>query len=103
MSLIRTANSKPHMILCGMCERFGSHSILRVLRRWNLQLISAVTVSIREAVVPERLPQVNAHLRIGEIELGPDAIERLLGDRIAGHKKRESLMPLAGAGHLLLG
>jgi hypothetical protein len=42
-------------------------------------------------------------LWVGEIELGPDAVERLLCRGITRHKERELLTPLAGAGDLLLG
>jgi len=63
----------------------------------------ALTVSIREAVVPERLPEIDADLRVGKIELASDAIEWLLGDRISWHKKCEGLMPLTSAGDLFLG
>ena len=47
--------------------------------------------------------EIDSNLRIGEIELGSGASERLLGHWIAGHKKRELLIPLAGPGNLLLG
>ena len=60
-------------------------------------------ILIAGAVVPQRFPEIDADLRVGEIELGPGAIERLIGHRIAGHKERELLMPLAGAGDFLLG
>ena len=58
-------------------------------------------ISIIEAVVLQRFPQIDAHPRIGEIELDSGAIERLLGHRVAGHEERELLMPLAGPDDLL--
>ena len=58
--------------------------------------------SIAEARVPQRFPEIDPNLRIGEIELDADPIERLLGRRIAGHEERELLMPLAGARDFLL-
>jgi hypothetical protein len=60
-------------------------------------------ISITKAVIFERFPEIDADLRIGEIEPGPDAIERLFGHRIAGHEERERLMPLAGSRDLLFG
>jgi hypothetical protein len=59
--------------------------------------------SIAEAMILQRYPEIDPDLRIGKIEPGPGAIERLLGYRIAGHKERELLMPLAGPGDLMLG
>src|ERR1051325_8242097 len=53
-------------------------------------------LSITAALVLQCFPKIDPGLRIGEIELDPDAIERLLGHGIAGHKERELLMPLAG-------
>jgi hypothetical protein len=58
--------------------------------------------SIIEAVIPQRFPEIDPHLWIGEIELDPGAIEGLLGVQVAGHKEREFLMPLAGPGDFLL-
>ncbi len=57
---------------------------------------SAITqILITEAVVLERFPEIDSDARIREIELGSGAIKRLLRHRIAGHKERELLMPLA--------
>ena len=60
-------------------------------------------ISIAQARILERFPEIDPDFRVGEIEPGPDAVERLLCHGIAGHKERELLMPLAGAGDLLLG
>lgn len=59
-------------------------------------------VLIIEAGVSQGLPEIDPDLRVGEIELDPRAIEGLLGLRVGGHEQGEFLMPLAGAGDLLL-
>ena len=63
----------------------------------------ASMVLITEAGILERLPEIDPDARIGKIELGPCAIKRLFGHRVASHEERELLMPLAGPGDLLLG
>ena len=60
-------------------------------------------ISIAEARVPQAFPKIQPDLRIGEVELDADPVERLLGRRIAGHKEQEPLMPLASSGNFFLG
>jgi hypothetical protein len=60
-------------------------------------------ISITHTRILERFPEIDPDLRVGEIEPPPDAVERLLCRRIAGHEQRELLMPPAGPGDLLLG
>jgi hypothetical protein len=79
----------------------------RAQKRWtaasfSCSSIAQLSITVVEAIVSEPFPEIDPDLRVGEIELGPDVIERLLGHRIAGDKEREFLMPLAGPGDRLL-
>jgi hypothetical protein len=53
--------------------------------------------SIVEVVISKSFPQIDTDLRIGQIELDPDPVKRLLGPWTAGHEENELLMPMAGA------
>jgi hypothetical protein len=59
------------------------------------------SLSVAETVISQSSPEIDAHLRIREIELDANPIKRLLGRGIAGHEERELLMPVASCENFL--